>query len=137
MLGAEIAALLAANGFGSVNTSIFYNEMPPDPDMAIAVLEYFGGEVDEPTLGTGGTQTRLEFPHFQIVVRGVRDDNNGPALRAIRARTLLVAQLNVTLSGVSYKAIDCLGPPFFLDKDENFRRYWVCNFRAWKEPSTS
>lgn len=136
MLGAEVATYLATQGFGTVNTSLFYNFVPPDPDTLMAVLEY-GGEADEPTLGEGGTLTRYEFLRFQLLVRGIRDDNDTVELRCIQGRAALVAILNTSLSGVRYIGIDALTPPAPLIIDGDFRAYWICNFRAIKAPSTS
>lgn len=136
MLGPEIAAYLAAQGYGTVNVNGFYNIVPADPDVLFSVLEY-GGEADEPDLGKGGATTRLEFARFQVLMRGIRDDSDGPALRSLNARVTLVAVVNQVLSGVRYLGIDCLGPPNLLERDENFRVYWTVNYRAFKVPSTS
>lgn len=136
MLGPEIAAYLASHGYGTVNTNIFYDMFPADPSPALCVLGY-GGEADEPDLGAGGTTTRLEFARFQVVHRGIRGDSDGPQLQAIQARATLVAVLNVTLSGVRYVGIDCLGPPFNQGENENQCPEWSVSYRAMKAPSTS
>lgn len=140
MLGAEIAAFLAASpqSYGTVNTNIFYNAIPATPDVMISVMEY-GGSPDEPNLGTGGGATRLEYPRFQIVTRGIRDDSDTPALKIIQIRATLVAVLNQSLvgGGPRYVGIDCLGPPEVLDVDDDFRVLWRCNFASMKIPSTS
>lgn len=136
MLGVELATLLQTASFGTIDVNLFYNYMPPDPDVAMAVLQY-PGQLDEPNLGEGGTLTRLEFPHFQLLTRGVRDDSNGPELRCVNGRKTLVAVINQSLSGVRYVGIEALTPPSPLMRDDDGRVYWSCNFRAIKVPSPS
>lgn len=138
MLGLELATFLAAapQSMGTVNTTLFYNFVPPDPDVLIAVVEY-GGEADEPDLGIDGTKTRYEFKRFQVIARGIQNDNDGPALKCQQAKNFLVSVLNASLSGVRYVGIDCLTPPSPLMMDANFRHYWVSNMRAIKAPSPS
>lgn len=137
MIGFEIATLLAAAGYGTVNTNVFYDDMPPDPDVAMVVLPYNSGQADEPNLGEGGTLTRYEFQKFQLCVRGAQRDAQGPQLVCIQARATLVTKINTTISGVRYIGIEALSPPSQLMVDETFRYYWICNFRAIKVPSTS
>lgn len=132
MTESEIATFLAASGMGTVNVNAFYDEFPPDPDVAFCVVGY-GGNRDEPD----GQTTRLEFPRFQVMFRGVRDDSEGPKLRALQARVYLVSVLDRVLSGVHYVSIDCLGPPFSQGKDDQFRYVWSLNFEAMKDPSPS
>lgn len=132
MTEAEIATFLAASGMGTLNTNVFYNEFPNDPDVALCVMGY-GGNRDEPE----GPVTRLEFPRFQVMFRGIREDSDGPQLRALQGRTILVAVMDQMLSGVHYASIDCLGPPFPQGKDDQFRHVWSVNFEAMKDPSSS
>ena len=128
----EIAALLAANGFGTINTNLFYDLLPTDPDIAMCVLGY-GGSPDEPD----GQSTRLESPRFQVLARGVRGASSGPKLRVLQARALLVSVLGQELTGVRDVSIDCLGPPFPQGADEQFRYVWSVNFEAMKDPSVT
>ena len=136
MLGVEVTAYLAAQGFGTVNVNLFYHDVPADPDVLISIMGYGGGH-DEPNLGEGGTLTRLETIRFQAITRGIARDSDGPELKCINVRKALVAVLNQSLSGVRYLGIDCLTPPSKLIVDENFRVYWAANFQAMKVPSTS
>lgn len=137
MLGFEIATLLATGMAGYVvNTNLFYDMAPADPDAMLAVLPY-GGLPDEPNLGTGGTVTRLETVRFQLVSRGAREDSQTPQLKLLQARVILVAVLNTTLSGVKYVGIEALSPVAHVAQDPNLRYEWSENFQAIKEPSTS
>jgi len=135
MLGFEIATYLAAQGYGTVNTDIFYNFMPPTPDLAISVVQY-GGLADEPDLGIDGRVTRLETIRFQTIVRGVRDDSNSSELIAIKVRRTLVAVLSQELSGTRYVSIEALAPPSRLRADDDGRVEWVTNFQVIKIPSS-
>lgn len=137
MLSTEVATALVAQGFGTLNTNMFYDTVPDNPDVVTSVLEYLSGLADEPNLGSGGTLTRLEYPRFQVITRGIQRDNDTPKLKLINIRAYLVSVVGINLSGVRYVGIDCLGPPFFLKEDLNFRRYFACNFQAIKVPSTS
>lgn len=137
MLGDEIATYLASKGYGTVNTSIFYDFMPPDDGtlgQVICVMPY-GGRPDEPDLGIDGGTTRLEYPRFQVIVRGVKDDNGNPKLKMEQIRKTLVAVLNVTLSGIRYVSISALSPVNLLMRDVNQQAYWYANFEAIKVPS--
>lgn len=138
MLGSELATFLAGYtpSFGAVNTTLFYNDVPGDPDALISILEY-SGEADEPDLGIDGTKTRYETKRFQLYVRGIRGDSNGPELICTKAKAALVTILNTTISGVRYVGVDCLTPPSKLMADDNLRAIWICNMRAIKAPSTS
>lgn len=137
MLGFEIATLLATGMAGYVvNTNLFYDAVPADPDTLLAVLPY-GGLPDEPNLGTGGTLTRLETVRFQVLSRGAREDSQTPQLKLLQARVILVAVLNRTLSGVHYIGIEALSPVAHFSQDANLRYEWSENFQVMKEPSTS
>jgi hypothetical protein len=134
MLGDEVAARLAAQGLGTVNTDLFYNVMPDSPDVATAVLPY-GGMPSEPDLGINGGVTRMEFPRFQLVTRGVRGDSEGPGQRLVLAVAAVVSVVNTNLSGVRYASITALSPPTPLTTDDGFRVLWACNLQADKDPS--
>jgi hypothetical protein len=138
MLGPEITAYLAAApwSLGVVDTSLFYDEVPPDPDTMISIVQY-GAEPDEPDLGIDGTKTRYETLRFQAVTRGAARDSNASQLLCINTRKALVAVVNRTLSGVYYIGIDCIMAPAKIDIDANFRVYWAASFRVMKVPSTS
>lgn len=129
----ELVTFLAANGVGTAGFDLFYGLLPPDPDIATVLYEY-GGLPSEPA--TGGKTNRLVFPKIQALCRGIKDDYDGPRLRAEAIVGLFVSILNQNISGVRYLAVVPIQEPFPLRRDEDFRIEMVCNFQVTKEPST-
>lgn len=132
----ELCAYLVAQGFGSTVANpptIQYGVLMPTPDVVICLQEY-GGLPDEPD-NVGGI--RLEYPFVQALVRGVKDDQDGPRLVIQQVRTAFVKVVNQTLSGIPYKAIEPVSPPFKLRQDDSFRWEFVCNFKVTKGYSAS
>lgn len=137
MLGDEVANYLVSKGFGTLNSNVFYDFLPPDDGtigLCLVVIPY-GGRPDEPDLGINGGTTRLEYPRFQVIVRGVKDDNTGPKTQMENIRKALVAVLSQTLNGIRYVSISALTPVLPLMRDANQQVYWYCNFEAIKSPS--
>jgi len=131
----ELATHCAANGIGTPGFDLFYGILPPDPDVCTALFEY-GGMPSEPNTGSGGTVNRLVFPRIQVLTRGIKDDYDGPRIRAEQVVTLFTAILNQNIAGVRYLAVTPLQEPFPLRRDDNFRIETVCNYQVYKEPST-
>lgn len=134
MVLAELVTYLATQSIGTAATDLFYGLMPESPDACVVLYEY-GGMPNEPDLGT--PNTRLEFPRVQVVTRGVKNDYDGPRLKAQDVVTALTKIANQTLSGVSYKAVQAIQPPFFLRRDDNFRVEFACNFQVTKGYSST
>jgi hypothetical protein len=63
----DIAAFLAASGFGAVATNIFTGDLPASPDAAIAVDEYAGQQPEQ--VLDGAASIAVEMPRVQIRVR--------------------------------------------------------------------
>lgn len=57
----DVATYLAANGIGTLNTSVFYSKMPDTTNPAVAVLDTGGTEPD--------AYVPIEDPTFQILIR--------------------------------------------------------------------
>lgn len=132
MVLAELTTYLGTQSIGTTN--FYYGGLPPDPDIVVVLFEY-GGLPNEPDMGTGNT--RLVFPLIQAVVRGVREDYDGPRLMIQNVVTAFTKVVNQNLSGIPYKAIEARQDPFFLRRDDNFRVEFVCNFKVTKGYSAS
>lgn len=132
----ELTTYLATQGIGTAGTNLFYGILPDTPDALVTLFEY-GGFPNEPDLGTGGTTTRFEYPRIQMLCRGVKDDYDGPRLKAQQVVAALTAVVNTTLSGIYYISVIPLQAPFFLRRDENFRVEFACNFQVSKGNSAS
>lgn len=138
MVLAEIVTYLASKSIGVAGTTLFYGLVPPSPDSVVVVSTY-GGRPNEPDMGRG--RTRIEWPRIQIVARGAANDQDTPFLKmlAIIAALDLIGSTSAdsTLSGVAYKSVSALQPPFPLKVDENFRWHIACNFQVEKDFSTT
>lgn len=129
MVLAELVTYLEAQGVGTPATDLFYGFVPDTPDSLVCLMEY-GGLRNEPELG--GTTVRLEFPRVQVITRGAKQDYDTPRQKiqdVVVAFTKIGTQ---ALSGVEYKAVEALQPPFLLKRDDLFRFVFVCNFQVTK-----
>ncbi len=131
-----IATTPATPATGTITASrkIYTGIRPATPDNVVWLMEY-GGLPDEPTLGTGGTATRLEFPRLQFGARGIPHDYTTPRNVAELGRIAAMTVVNTTLSGVLFQELSVVTPPFFLQRDENNRVEIVMNLQAMKDPS--
>lgn len=138
MLLPELGTYIVAQGISgvtSLGTDTFLSRIPPDPDVCLTLIHY-GGLPDESTVGTAGA-INIEYPRFQAVCRGVRDDYAGPMAMANSVKIAFQKVLNTTLSGVRYLAITLESGPMFLRRDTNDRVEVVANFQVLKAQSTS
>jgi hypothetical protein len=97
------------------------------------VIAEYGGMAPEHDLGTANL--RYEFPRVQILVR-----NTDYATGRIKANDIIgdmAAIANQTLSGVRYLGADAIQQPFRLNKDDNGRWIFTCNYQIAKALSSS
>ena len=133
MLLPELGTFLAAEGAGTVGTTLFYGTLPDSPDNCTAIYEY-GGEPPEGALGNLAVWNH-EAPHVQVRTRNTDYATGRLAIEAyFRAMAALV---NRSLSGVYYIGAECLQSPFSLGKDENNRWHFAFNVRIEKDLSSS
>jgi hypothetical protein len=140
MLLAEIGVYLAAQSVSvPFNTTLvragnlFEGELPADPVVAIALVEYGGMP---PELAMGAETVRLEQPRFQLKLRHTTFATG--RLLIEQAKAALIAIGNESLSGVRYLTVTALqSNPNQMPRDENRRWIWTMNFEAIKEPSAS
>ena len=126
----DVGTYGAANGGGTVGTTIWEGQMPATVDAGVCLNEYAGAEPDY-VLSTAGVY--VERPHFQVYCR----HTNYATGRALIETwyQLLAAVVNQTLTGVKYLRIEPVQQPFSVNppQDAQGRWGWFCNFRAEKE----
>lgn len=134
MLLPELVSWLVTDGIGVSGTTLFYGIMPDTPDLCVTLFEY-PGLPNEVTLGS--TEVNLEIPNVQVVVRGAKQDYDTPRLLIHNVVKSFTKIGETTLLGVRYHAVLARQAPFQVSPDQNFRHIFKCNFRVWKDPSTS
>jgi minor capsid protein len=134
----EIAALLVAQGVGTIGQNIFKgsNAVIPDGTGPFLSLIVYPGSPSSKT----HDDTATERPNMQLKARfGVGAEAYQRANNMIRAayETLGGANglFNVTLSGVFYLSITAKHPPGDTGKDEKGRATLTFNIDAEKQPS--
>lgn len=132
----ELTTFLATQGIGTAGTDLFYGIMHPDPDAQVVLYEY-GGVANEPDMGT--ENIRVEYPYVQICSRGAPNDYANPRkkLQDVVAALAKIGVTVTTLSGIYYRSVQAIQPPFELKRDDNFRVIFACNFRVEKAWSAS
>ncbi len=127
-----IGTYMAANGGGSVGTTIWEAQMPPTVDAGICINEY-GSE--EPEYVTNVDGIYIEHPRFQVYCRHT-NYATGRALIELWYQTLAKV-VNQTLGsgpGVKYLRIEPLQAPFSTNppQDSKGRWEWFFNCRTEK-----
>ncbi len=125
----DVGTYLAANGAGTVGTTIFEAQMPADTDVGICLNEY-GSETPEFTIDTSGVY--IEHPRFQVYCRHT-DFATGRALIET-AYQALAKVVNQTLTATKYLRIEPLQSPFSVNppQDAQGRWEWMLNCRTEK-----
>ncbi len=124
----DLAAYIAAQGFGMVGVGIRTVRTPDVPDQVI-VLKDAPGYPPDPV-------TTLERPGVRIVVRDAGDDAGLQTARnqAYALRKLLHQKVGLTLNGVAYRRIDCtVSEPAYVGTDSRGRAYYEVRFVVTKE----
>lgn len=120
----DIAAYLAANGHGTVGTSIFMGQLPDTPDAATALYESPASR--PPVFTHGSPQPSERYPRVQVVVRDA--DYGAARQRAENIYTTLSGVVNATLGAGEYARIRPIQEPFPLARDTSNRVTVVCNY---------
>lgn len=123
MMIRDIAQYLQSNGIGVLGTDIFLGQLPASSDNVIAVFEYAGEPPD--------LHSNIEYPGLQIMVRNKSYDAGRQKIEQIRNVLHGVTETVINLH--RYLLIRANQSPAFLQRDENNRAIFVCNFRVIKE----
>ncbi len=132
----DVVAYFENQSIGTRGTTLFYGIVPDFPDALVTCFEYPGPK-SEPNLGK--TTMNNEFPRLQVIARGVKDDYDTPRQKLQDVVTALTKIANSTLPGggaTIYKAFEGRAVSF-LQRDDNFRVYFVVNFEVTKAYSAS
>lgn len=118
---ADIGSLLT-----SVNSNIFYNDLPDTPDNCISIF-YSGGQ---PSIHNLNSQApTLEKPTFQVRIRNTSCATAETQAESIK--DILNGKTSTTINGTLYEAIWLQGDIFNLGRDDRERTNLTVNFVAW------
>lgn len=123
MLLNDIATYLQANGVGTIGTDIFLGQLPANPDNVTAIFEYAG---EPPDLHWNG-----EYPGLQVLVRNKSYEAGRQKIE--QAKNILHGVSETVINNHRYLLIRANQSPAFLQRDENNRTIFACNFRVIKE----
>ena len=123
MLMRDIAQILQNNGIGVLGTDIFLGQLPVSPDNCMALFEYAGEPPD--------LHSNVEYPGLQVLVRSGNYESGRSKIEQIRS--VLHGLNEITVDNHRYLLIRANQSPEFLERDENNRAVFVCNFRVIKE----
>lgn len=121
----ELAGYIAAQGLGTLGTSLFLGRLPPTPD-GVIVLRESGGPPPVTTFDAS-----YERPTLQVLVRG--GVYASTRLQAERLYQALTTVANTSINGVWYAYVTPDGPPTLLELDETGRPIFVFNLEVEKE----
>lgn len=120
----DIADYLDDQGLGTVQTDIFYNNMPDTPDNCLAVYAYAGQAPP--------TTWDAEYPSIQVKVRNT--DSIDAYELAYSVFTTLHRLTNPSMTSTKdYYYIYATQSPAMMGKDANGRYEFVVNFNVIKE----
>src|SRR5262245_24716437 len=128
----EIAAYAQTNAIGTIGTDLFRFALTESPDKQVALIPV-GGASAQPAFGSD--VIKWEFPRFQGLSRGDKNDPR-PALQKAEDAYRVFAKISAeTLSGTFYHHATCQQPPFSLGLDDNGRPMFAFNVQIEKELS--
>ena len=119
----DIAQILQNNGIGTLGADIFLGQLPASPDNVVAVFEYAGEPPD--------LHSNVEYPGLQVLARNKSYDTGRQKIE--QAKNILHGLTETVINGHRYLLIQAKQSPAFLERDENNRAVFVCNFRVIKE----
>lgn len=79
----------------------------------------------------------LNEPHFQVMIRGGKDDYQGGYAKANDVRDVLLGMNPQTVNGDRWDGVLMLGDIVFLRYDENNRPLFSSNYKIFLEPAAS
>jgi hypothetical protein len=121
-LGTDIATYLVAQGYGTIGTDIFLDELHDLPADQIAVFTGGGAEPDE----VQGSTRAVDYPSLDVQVRSTSKATARTDAEAIR----ILLDCNTINDATLYAASSA---PIYLGRDDNNRHRFVATFTAAKE----
>lgn len=113
---------------GTDDWSVFISSEPETPDRAVTIYET-GGRT--PSVATGTSISPVEYPDFQVRVRGRTYTETCNQLETIRG--IISHKGGFTVGGAKYNDMYETGNPLDLPRDENGRYIRVLNFSAIRQ----
>lgn len=122
---------LQAQGEGTLGTNLFLAMMPEDPDVVTCVYETSGYA---PLETMGAAAFAVEKPGIQVIARAARGDYPAARDAVVRARNLLAAVTEQTISGIHILRISAEGSVLPMGEDQNGRPMLSANFTCAVRP---
>ena len=113
---------------------LYQGYLPATPNRAVALYET-GGMAPVHTHSTGPGTAVVEYPRVQVAVRSSAYSTGRLTIQRIYA--VLDGFRTRSLNGTVYHWAAAIQPPFLLERDENQRTVFACNFEFTKELSTA
>ena len=129
-VGPYLAAATVSTADLTLGTNLFLGREPASPDTGVP-LDETGGAAPADTFG-GDTAPSLENPGLQVRSRSAAY-STAQSL-AVDVWSLLAKVINETLTSTKYLKISPVQSPFALDRDDQDRMIFVCNFDVVKVP---
>ena len=127
----DVGTFLAANVTDTtltLGTNLFLGRMPDSPDTCVAIYET-GGNAPTDVFG-GNTAPPIENAGLMCHTRASSySDCQSLAVDIMKTLTKVI---NETLTGTTYYKIEANQSPFGLERDEEERMIFSCNFMAVK-----
>ncbi len=122
--------VIGAHGVFAATTgwSIHIGVEPDNPDTTITLYDTPAEPANPKFL--------LDFPRWQIRVRGTGNSYPTTYAKALQIRDALLGLPSQTLGGTVYVGIYLVNDIFFLQQDKASRPIFVSNWRAFRQPSS-
>lgn len=138
MIPQDLVGFLALNNIGTESVDLFYGDLKEFYPDKVTVIRPSGGLATEPNMGDGGATSgraaRVEFPSFQILCRGARDQFDDTFNRAVAAYNAFLTVVNQTIGSGYYQEIAPMQYPFELPVDATFRPRVAFNVHIMESP---
>ena len=125
----EIGTYLAANVTDTtltLGTNLFLGRLPETPDTCVALIET-AGLIGVEAMG-GSSLPAYTRPRAQVLVRANAYSDASSLAEDIYKQMQEVD--NESLSGVYYLRANGMQPPFYLERDEQERALFSCNYQT-------
>lgn len=131
----EVATYFAANGIGTLGTTVFWGVEPTTPANTGPITTVLDSVGLGPEFVLKATEINVDRPGVQVLVRGAQQGYSAAWDKAQAAYKVCAALIHQTLTGVLYLVLTPTSAPRILEFDANDRAVIV--FSAWAEKDPS
>lgn len=127
----DVGTYMAANVTDvtlTLGTNLFLGRMPDSPDTCVAIYETAGGVPDD----VFGANSAPPIENAGLMCHTRATSYASCRSLAVDIMTTLSKVINETLTATTYYKISATQSPFALDRDEQERMVFSCNFTAVK-----